>query len=80
MHFLYKFMNPRAIAVHPTDDRQIMVNLVVWKIGIFRDQSDDIHPPAINAFLRPEFHYSVDLIANPWILPVKVGLLFGKQM
>ena len=59
----------------------VVVELVgreVGEGGVLRDEGDDVHAEAVDAFVEPEAHEAVDLFADLGIVPVEVGLFYGE--
>lgn len=47
---------------------------------VLADEVDDIETEAVCAAAEPEAHDVMDGLANLWVLPVQVGLLFAEQV
>ncbi|MNL35387.1 hypothetical protein D3C87_1574200 [compost metagenome] len=54
--------------------------LSIWKSIYLRDQINDVHPEAINAFVKPPRHHIVNFLTHLRILPIQIGLLAGEQV
>ncbi len=45
-----------------------------------RDHAYHVHTESVNAFVTPPGHHIEDFVADFWVIPVQVRLLFGEQM
>ena len=59
--------------------RKYRASLSVCKC-VFVDHVDNITPKAANTPLKPEIEDVLDLLEHLGIVPVEIGLLFGKEM
>ncbi len=67
----------RAVGVDGGD----VLHLIGRDVGeglVFGDEWDDVHAEAVDAFVEPELHEVVDLVADFGVVPVEVGLLGGE--
>ena len=79
-HLLQIFMHMRAVCRLIKAGIAIDPRLSIRQFRLFGDQADHIHPEAVNTFVQPPVHHIIDLSPHPGIIPVKIRLLFGKQM
>ena len=50
----------------------------VGQAGLLRDDGDNVHAEAVDAFIEPEAHDGEDFLADLGIIPVEVGLFYGE--
>ena len=76
IHLFEKLMDPWAVVCIWGSITIFSVYYSIRKTLIFADHGDYIHSEAVDAFVPPESHKVIYSFPYPYILPVKVRLLF----
>ena len=78
VHLLQKLVNAWPVGVN----RQIAKSPfgIIGESGVFRQKRNHIHPKPIHALVEPKPHHPINFLPKSGVLPVQIGLFFGKQV
>ena len=80
VHFLKVFVYMGAVHASGKGIGGSGIEFAVRKSGLLGDHADHIHTEAVDALFTPPVHHGEDIPAYRRIIPVQVGLFFGKKM
>ena len=81
VHLLQIFMDMGAVAyVRRKISVQSVRHRAIRVCGIFGNHTDYIHTEAVHAFFAPPGHHVEDFLADGFIFPVQIRLLFGEAV
>ena len=81
VHLLQKLVQARSVRVALVAHAEWgACRAAVWEARCLGDHVNGVNPESIDAAIQPPVHHLVDRVAHPWVLPVQIRLLAGKQM